>query len=548
MEGAVTSADRAFVDRVTVTLELTIGTETFSVVGGDLKRFELDMECWGFSGRAEWYAVCTAAQSEDTLFASFVESDLMAMKITLSRTYDEVGETSASMSLQGLVTSKSVLERTFPLVSGEPVLQRKYAIEFADRGRVLWQQHRPVKLYVDSSLKQLIEDNKPDGVTTEYTWSAADTTHAVLSIGLGTPKSDATFYDFLFWLLHKQNVGLYYDTEENKYSFLDTKPESETSEELRRAEVSAVDAYFPHVRRDAVSVLNAYTDAATKKKDITNDQGVTGVRTDFLIRSSIASDLDDRATLETARAKQHEPEARVCLKSYPAAPFRPSMKIELGDDWSANVYQYGKTYRIASTRITANALSQEATDDNGEESNRYELQYELRLELESDPVFRYPAFKKPVWPFYVEGKVLSETGEDTEGTYQFYTDDTTSLDNYKVKIPLWDDLKVIVSFESGLMNGHFYFPLYRDARVLVALGFDKAEICACLDWRTGARLPLDTQGNQILVGKGTQDETYIRHVYEDAKPVLTIQRSKDTDLQTITVSEGTIRFETKDSE
>lgn len=62
------------------------------------------------------------------------------------------------------------------------------------------------------------------------------------------------------------------------------------------------------------------------------------------------------------------------------------------------------------------------------------------------------------------------------------------------------------------------------------------------------RLPLDSQGNHILVGKGKKDETSVRHVYEDNKPKLVIERSKENDHQMITVSEGTIRFETHELE
>lgn len=46
------------------------------------------------------------------------------------------------------------------------------------------------------------------------------------------------------------------------------------------------------------------------------------------------------------------------------------------------------------------------------------------------------------------------------------------------------------------------------------------------------------------MGKGKKDETSVRHVYEDNKPKPVIERSKETDPQMITVSEGTIRFET----
>lgn len=540
--------DGPFVDRLTATLELTIGAETFSIKAGDLKRFELDIAPWGFEGSASFSFVAVAAQAEDTLFARFIEKDLIEVSLEVARTFDEPDEEAAPMTVKGVVTERSVVERAFPDVAGTPVLQRRYSIRFEDRGGALLRQHHPTALYVDRSLKELIEANTPAGVTIEHAWTAGEAKRPVLSLGLGVDGGDASFRDFLFWLLHRENAGLYYDTAGDTYRIVSTKPGEGEAKPLRRSVVASIEARFPALRRDVVSVLNASTEAATATKTITNEQGVQGVRTDHLIRSPIASRLDDRATLEAARAKQREPEAVVSFREFPTTPLLPSMKVELDGGFGEKVYQHGRTYRVVSTRIRAEAVRQEATEDNGEESNVYRIVHELCLELASDPVFRYPAFQRPVWPFHVEGKVLSEVGEEGEGTYQTYTEEGTSLDVYKVKVPLWGDEKVIVPFEPYYQSGHFYFPADKDQRVLLELDFDRARICAFLDWRPGARLPADTQGNHILVGKGERNETSIRHVYEDAKPKLTITRAMDKDQQVITISEGTIRIETLETQ
>jgi hypothetical protein len=221
------------------------------------------------------------------------------------------------------------------------------------------------------------------------------------------------------------------------------------------------------------------------------------------------------------------------------------MGVKLDDDWSSNVLQYGKSYRVTGTRLVARALGLEASKATGDASNRYEIDYVVDLELGSDPELGHPPFTQPEWRLQVEGRVVSEVGTESEGTYQVYTDEATSVEMYKVKIPVFEDKKVIVSFEPTHVSGHFYFPMVKDARVLVALDFDGARIVRFLDFRPGARLPLETQGNHILVGKGEDDETSIRHVYEDARPSLTIHRTKAGDEQTIKISEGTIFIETK---
>jgi hypothetical protein len=535
------------------TLELTIAGSTTKIVAGDLKKFDLELTPWGYSGFAEWWIVNLDSASEDKLFDKFIGKDIISVKLSVARAFKEIAEaaeeTPTPLVLKGLVVERTVFERAFANAKGNPILHRRYTIRFGDRGAVLWTQHRPTALYVDKTLKDLIEANKPDGVTIEHAWQASSPTHPVLSLGLGLTTNDATndatYYDYLFWLFDTLNVGFFYDPATDKYKIADAKPTS-AAVKLRFMEVESVECVFPPLHRNSVTVLNAYSEAATKKKDLPNADGVTGVRVDHLIRSPIAADLDTRATLETARAKQREIEATVDLRQFPAQPFVPGMIVELGPEWSTNLYQHGKKYRIVSVRLAAQAASQEATDNTLDATNRYELDHELQLELDSDPIPRLAPFRRPVWPFYVEGKVLSEVGAAAELTFQPYKDQQTSLDHYKVKIPLWLDQKVIVPYEPLNDPAHFFFPLIKDERVLVALYFDKARIRACLDWRPSGRLPTETQGNHLLLGKKDKNWTSISHVYVDQKPVMTIKRTLEADTQTLTISEGKIRWETRD--
>lgn len=531
-------------DRLTAGLSLTIGSVEVAIAAGDLKRFELDLAPWGFEGRAEWYVVSSGSVDEDSLFDAFLGEDPVTIALTLRRTYDEVEEEAAEVTLRGLVIERDVVERAQAEIRGAPVLTRRYRARFQDRGQALWRRHRPTELHVDASLADVLGANTPSGVTVTCDWSAASSARSIFALGLGEDRSGASFYDFLFWLLHEENAALLYDIAGDAYSIVGAKPEEGDAEALRRARVASLEVELPAPRRDAVNVLNAYTDAAVRTKAVTNADAVQGVRTDYLIRSAVEATIDTRATLEAARAAQRAPELRIALASYPAVPLLPSMLVELDASWGESAYGRGETYRVVATRISAAAVSQEAADDNGAESNRYEIDYTLRLELASDPVFRHPPFQRPSWPFHVEGKVVSETGEATDATYQAYTDEDTSIDFYQVEIPLWG-VTASLPFAPGALSGHFYFPLSKGDRVLVALGFDEAAIVACLDWRSGARLPGDTQGNHLLVGESATSATSIQHVYTEGMPVLTVQRTSGDDVQTITVSEGTVIFEVK---
>jgi hypothetical protein len=49
---------------------------------------------------------------------------------------------------------------------------------------------------------------------------------------------------------------------------------------------------------------------------------------------------------------------------------------------------------------------------------------------------------------------------------------------------------------------------------------------------------MDTQGQAIAFGKKATDGTTLTHVYKDGKPVLQIERKNDSDVQTLTISDG----------
>lgn len=532
-----------FVERLSLKLELTIGSTTKTVTAGDIKHMDLVLHPWGFEGEITWWSVSREQASEDALFSSFMGTDVVAAKLSVARTFDDVEESPSVLVVKGLAFERDVEERVVPDVAGAPVLQRRYRIRFADRGKVLWSQHHPKALYVDKTYKDVVDDNLPQGVTTSVDWTAATKKHPVLSLNL--ERGEASFYDYVVWLLDTKGGGLFYDVAGDSYALRGAKPEVSSTDSLRSEEVASIAILYPRIRRETVNVLNAYTDAGTKRKAITNASAVEGVRQDHLVRSSVASDLESRVTLETARSKQGQPAARFVLRAFPANALKPNKGLSLDDTFSTNLAQSGKDHRITRVHITAQATAPEAGQATADVSNRYQVDYVVDGELAADPRMHHPPHAVPTWPLVVEGKVLSETGAEAEGTYQFYQDEASSLDVYKVKIPLFADQKVIATFEPTSISGHFYFPMVKDARVLIALDFDGARVVEFLDWRPGARLPLETQGNHILLGKQKDDETSIRHVYEDAKPLLSIQRKKAEDTQLIKVSEGTILIETK---
>jgi hypothetical protein len=107
---------------------------------------------------------------------------------------------------------------------------------------------------------------------------------------------------------------------------------------------------------------------------------------------------------------------------------------------------------------------------------------------------------------------------------------------------------VRVAYQPNRDAGQFYFPPYKNARVLVGLDFDSGFIADFLDWGISTALPLDSQGNQLVMGKSPTSQNIIKHTYVDSKPDLQIQRTQDKDTELLQFSDGYIILQTLQKE
>src|SRR6185312_6697579 len=137
-------------------------------------------------------------------------------------------------------------------------------------------------------------------------------------------------------------------------------------------------------------------------------------------RSPIEGDLAALAAIETLRTKPPGPVTRLAYRQFPAIPLVPPMRAELGEGFSASLRESGDTLRVIGARLVAIAERQAPGDDDEDDTNSYAIEHEVRLVGSSDTAPRHPPCVTPSWPLLVEGKVVSETGEATDETYQPY--------------------------------------------------------------------------------------------------------------------------------
>jgi hypothetical protein len=114
-------------------------------------------------------------------------------------------------------------------------------------------------------------------------------------------------------------------------------------------------------------------------------------------------------------------------------------------------------------------------------------------------------------------------------------------------VPLWNKT-VSVPAEPIHFPGQFFFPPYKNTRVLVELHYDRADLIRFIDWKEGVRTPQDGQGDQILLGQNKKSQTAFTHDFQDEKPVWRMFRTSAGDTQVIRMAEGNLFIQVKEKE
>ena len=548
--------ETTFDERLAVTLTLTIGGKSHKIIAGSIKRFALDLWSWGLEGEVEFLLTDNqgrGGQDKDALLADFLKSDLVEVSLEVKAVLADTSAqaTHTALTVKGLVSEKTLAEEVVPTTSGSNVvLHRRYGIRFQDAARLLWRQHYPCALYTSKTVKDVLDAHKGDKISLSYDWQAGlGTSHPILFVGLD-PQGGASFYDWVLWYVHGHTGVFTYDYAKQGYKFAGAKDASGTPMDLHADNLAGLEMLLPEVIRHDVTVLNATAESPVTQA-VTQKQAVTGIRQDVLLCTPISDEVQARVDLETTRLKARGPELELIWRSFPEKALTPGVLVKLPPDeaWGAAGVAKGQVLRVRNLH-----LSGEVSDDQGQEevyNDPYALfsfRMSSRLEPKDEPHVDLPAWQPPGYPRYVEGFIVSEQGGEKDETWQAYTDSKTSQDGYKVKIPLFANQVIPAPFNPNLLPGHFYFPAYKGERVLVGLDFQKAWIKRFLDWRTGARMPQDGQGVQLLVGKTPENGTALKHFYTDDKPVFLMQRTNAKDTQKIQLDEGTLLIQVKEEQ
>jgi len=523
-----------FNDRLTTTLSLSIGSAVHNLVAGQIERFELDVQVWGFRADITFYV--SSEQQADPVFEGFSGTALIAATFKFVREAEGDEDAPGAIQVTGYAVSKAVSEVIGAGLSGEPVIGRRYELQVLDAAQAFWTQHRPLELHVQASMQDMIDANKPTGVSVTYDWPAISTQQAVLTVGLDG-EAEPSFYDFLLhWVDRNQGV-FELNTTTNSYRLGAKKTSTGSATALVFDDVAELRLRFPEPPRFVARVLQAFADAPLTK-ELPNTLAA-GIRRDVILRTPIAADVSQRAQLETARLRPRSPGLEVTYQRCPDVLTPPLGFIEVADGFSQRHFASGTTFRVVRLRASG-AHKPDVPVEPEDDTAVYDMQLALEAEDKLSPVAHLPKFRDPRRTLRVEGKIVS-AGQSGQRTWAAIENEASSLWMYKVFIPLFNK-EVPAPFAPNFGTGHFFFPAYKDQRVLVDLDFDRAFITGFLDWSDEGRLPSAPQGNQIVMGFQSSNGTVIRHDYQDAIPVLKVERKASIETTTLTLGDGTLHI------
>ncbi len=533
-----------FTDSLIATLGMTIDSTAYAIPAGSLRAIQLHMGTVGFNGSVSF---TLTSRDDNDFFTGFTGTGITTFSLSVQATYNQPDPTPDPLYIEGVITQKSVREYTVEIMKDTPIIWYDFEIHFKDAAQVLWRQHFPVKIYTESSMNDVITDNSITNFTVSTDWEDLDTAYDQICLALGTVGNHASFYDFIIWYVQTRGGNVYYDYINKKLVISGSKQTADDTSTLDIDDVGSYQLVIPETLRNNIQLHNVSSESSATTS-ITQDEAVTGIYKDHVIRTDLTTDVTTETEYLEATLDIASNEVHLEFKQMPRTTFTVGSQVEFDSNkWYQNLSFNDDTFRVYEIDINATAVNQISESGIDGEYAPFEIQMTAKMEEKDNPRRIFPEVVPPRYPLSVEGTVVSETGEDTDKTYQIYTDEDTSLEYYKVYVPLWD-LNILTRYIPDFLPGHLYFPLFRDTRILMDLSLHKARVARVLDWGDSTRLPSDYQGNHILFGKNDEDQTSMQHYYDESKPVLSIERTNDTDTQLIKISEESILLSTQDDE
>lgn len=539
-----------FSDNLQINVDLTIKGTSHKVDGSNIKSVNIDLSQWGFTGSISFYM--SNHPQKEKLYDSFIKDDLINISLNIKYGLTTPKkEKVVPLLLKGIVCDRGYHEvsgsyQEDTLLKSHPVLYRIYTVTFTDPAAFYWKQSFPVKLYVDSTYKSVITDQKTTDIVITYDWDVVDKVHPQILVSCSDIGGKVSFYDFLVSYVKDNQGYLLYDYQKSSYTLASKRQKDKDPVSRWALQLGWHEVDLPRVNYSKTSIIDAVAPTPSTQV-LANSNAIKPLARDLVSIYTTPQLFKEGVALE----KQKETQVRNPVRwGYSCFPYQISSPNELvhfnGPDWSKQSYLYNKQFRIDRLKLQAELIEEIETDTLNHPNGAYEITYQIDALLDKDTQISYPEVNVPQYPVQVEALVYSDQGKQDEAVYMYTEDKNTSVRYYQCEVPVWNKLKVRVAHEPDNLNGQIYMPPYKGQKVLLGMYQNSSRILAYLDWRTYASLPLDGQGNHLVFGKSQTDRTTIKHAYTNNIPQLDINRTLQKDTQTISMGDGFIVLHAKE--
>lgn len=518
-----------------LSLKLEADGKEAELFTGHIERLSFNLHLYGFTGSLQF-----STFDKDEVYQMMISSKIIKVTFAFKPTDPQKG-TEPILELKGIVTEKQF--RRLP--ANEAKLKeahRVFEIQFSDYAKATWEQHHPKNIYVDESMKEIIEKHVNPDVKLDYKWDPLEVKHPVTSFDLEhqywlMPHEQTNFYSFLIWYLNQEKGMLDYDYKAHSYTITGKKKEA-SGKPLDVGERFVIPplCYFPqHPRFNERTIKhNAHMIDHVDKE---NKDSFKNIR-----RESIDPG-NSRVYPEQAWQKVQSPlipekneidlEFTTLTDLIQLDKLIPGLfvtfKGDKGGNWSSDPCFKDKKFRIRTLYIEANKLEQ--SDETHKPILAFGMFVKAKLEEEEESFIEWPRFVPPHFPFYVQGKVFSDIGEKEQSTYKILESEKAPQGQYLIKVPLAGEKCVVAPFLPK-NSGQDYRPHKKGSEVGLLMYFRTAKIVEQINWDNIVRLPAGVQGDQIVMATNGKDKYLIlRHEFVDGKDsVFTLKLSSSKEL------------------
>jgi hypothetical protein len=366
---------------------------------GNIEKVLLDLHSYGFTSSIQF---CTF--DKDDLDEMFKSPKILKATITFKPT-DPEGGSAPLLEIKGIVTDRSF--KRLPAVEGkEDKAHRLYEIYFCDHAKAVWEQHHPTNIYVDESMKDVIEKHINPDIAIKYDWNPIETKYPITAFSLPhkpwlLPKEQTNFYSFLVWYLHQENGILLYHYDKHNYTITGKKIEP-AGDPLEIPEWLALPplCIIPQTPRYNSRTLTHSADNM-KEDDKENEDSYKSVRREIFDAANyrIYPEHANEKIQSTLDSQQNEVEfeltsftKKILINKLIPGSF-VCFKGDKEGNWTRQAEFKDKKFRIRSLYFEANKLGiSEEIDKN---SQAFGLYIKAKLEDEKDTFVEWPRFIPP---------------------------------------------------------------------------------------------------------------------------------------------------------